>query len=251
MAKDTWKLTTAQVKDLASTLRPLAKKITVRDRSGKPGARRAEPGVESSEVLVLVLGPDDAVMTRTRVSRRPDQRALEKVLLGANVAADRLDQPGVGPSPPLTRAETSLLDEAGLVDAPGGTEQFDRTQVEYDLLMRESLSLAVAARDLKVGQSRLRQRLSPRVRTLYGVKDGERAWRIPRFQFAQKGRLVRNIDKVIPRIRPDAHPLVVYRWFAEPHQDLVAADGQAPMTPLAWLDAGLAYSAVGDLATEI
>lgn len=251
MAQDTWKLTTAQIKEVESQLRSMAKKLAVRDRPAKTARGRQDLGDEVSEVLVLALGPDEAVMTRTRVARRPDQRALEKVLLGASVAADRLDDASVGPSPPLTSAEASLLDAAGLVDAPGGTEAFDRTLVEYDLMLRESVSLAVAARELKVSESRLRQRLSPDVRTLYGVKDGERAWRIPRFQFAQKGRLVRNIDKVLPRIRPDAHPLVVVRWFTEPHQDLVADDASAPMTPLAWLDARLDPGVVSELAAEI
>ncbi len=252
MAQDTWKLTTEQRKNVSSALRTLTKKISARDRAADVSRRRAgSAGGDASEVLVLVLGPDGAVLARTKVTRRPDHQTLQAVMLGANVAADRLARRVVAPSPPLTAGEGALLDEAGLVEEPDGGEQLERGLIEFDLLVRESLSLAEAARRLKVSQSRLRQRLSPDVRTLYGIKCGERAWRIPTFQFAKKGRLVRNIDKVLPRIRPDAHPLAVYRWFAEPHQDLVVGDEETPLTPLVWLDAGYDRNVVGELAAEI
>jgi len=228
MAEDTWELSPAQLKDIRKLAVPA--------------------GAHKREVLVLVVGPDAAVATRASLPDKPDRRTLEKVLLGASVAADRLDRPHAAPSPPLSPADAALLDDAGLTDDDRGMDQFDRSLVEFDLLIRESLTMAEAARELNVGHSRLRQRLSPGVRTLYGVKEGAREWRLPSFQFAKR-RLVRNIDKVLPSIRRDAHPLAVHRWFTEPHQDLVV-DGKA-VSPRVWLEAGEDFELVRELAAEI
>jgi hypothetical protein len=118
------------------------------------------------------------------------------------------------------------------------------------MLLGESLSLDAAARTLAVSTGRLRQRLAPGERTLYGIKEG-RAWKIPRFQFASKGRLVRGIDQVLPRIRPDAHPLAVAAWFSTPHQDLVVGEDDERVTPRGWLLAGRDPGAVAELAEEI
>jgi hypothetical protein len=88
-------------------------------------------------------------------------------------------------------------------------------------------------------------------RTLFGIKDG-RSWRLPRFQFdAKKKKLVRGIDKVLPRIRLDAHPLEVVTWFSIPHQDLVVGENEEPVTPLDWLAGGRSPETVAQLADEI
>ena len=128
-----------------------------------------------------------------------------------------------------------MLDEAGFADAPRNADAggaLERSRIELELLLRESLTLEEAARALAVSSGRLRQRLGPTERTLYGIKEG-RAWRIPKFQFASKGKLVRGIDRVLPRIRPDAHPLAVAAWFSTPHQDLVIGEREERVTPRA------------------
>jgi hypothetical protein len=203
------------------------------------------------EVLVLVLGPHGGLVSRRTVQgRRLDLRELGLRLAGAEAAVDGLAKEPVVQSPSLTAAEAAMLDDAGLVegsrDRPAA---FEKSRIEFELLVNESFPLERAAKILGVNPSRLRQRLVQR--TLYGIKEG-RSWRIPTFQFDAKGKkLVRGIEKVLPKIRPDAHPLAVATWFANPHQDLVVGDEEKPVTPLQWLSGGSSIDVVAELANEI
>jgi hypothetical protein len=177
-------------------------------------------------------------------------RELRLRLAGAQAAVEPLvAAPPTLHVPQLSGAEASMLDEAGFREAKsGGTGALERSRIELEILLRESLSVDEAASLLHVSTGRLRQRLS--ARTLYGVKEG-RAWRLLRFQFDKKGKLVRGIDQVLPHIRADAHPLAVARWFSTPHQDLVAGEEEERVTPLQWLSAGLAAGEVAELIQEI
>jgi hypothetical protein len=184
------------------------------------------------EVVIFVLSAVGAVVGRTEVrGRPPDAQALRALLVGANVAAGRLATGPVEPAPPLGAAESAVLNEAGLVDGSEEVDPLERAQIELALLVRESLSIEEAARALGVSAGRLRQRLAPSVRTLYGIKLGGRAWRLPRFQF-RKGRLVRNIAQVLPSIDP-MRIRFRFTWFASPHQDLVVGDDEKRVTPIA------------------
>jgi hypothetical protein len=203
------------------------------------------------DVLLLVLGPHGGFVSRRTVQGRPlNLRELGLRLAGAEVAVEGLAGERAVQSPPLTAAEAAVLDEGGLVegdrDRPGA---FEKSRIEFELLVKESFTLAKAAKILGVNPSRLRQRLAER--TLYGFKE-ERSWRIPTFQFdAKRKKLVRGIDHVAPKIRADAHPLAVARWFTKQHQDLVVGDDETPVTPLQWLSGGNSVDVVADLATEI
>jgi hypothetical protein len=211
----------------------------------------AAPADGRDDVLVLVLGPQGGVVSRRSLrGRKLDLRELGLRLFGAEVAVEGLAEEAAVQSPPLTEAEASLLDQAGFVesenDRPGA---FERSRIEFELLVSQSLTLEKAAKILAVNPSRLRQRLA--LRTLYGIKEG-RSWRLPTFQFdARRKKLVRGIDKVVPQIRPDAHPLAVASWFSAPHQDLVTGDEDEPVSPLRWLAAGGSVETVAQLATEI
>jgi len=143
------------------------------------------------------------------------------------------------------------FEEAGLVEGPMDVPSaLERTRIELEVLVRNSLTIEEAAKALRVSTSRIRQRLSSKHPTLYGIKEG-RGWRIPRFQFESKGRLVRGIDAVMLHVRRDAHPVVVRDWFTTPHQDLVVGDDDERVTPRAWLSAGRSPDAVAALADEI
>ena len=87
------------------------------------------------------------------------------------------------------------MDQAGLVegllDAPDALE---RSRMELEVLVRSSFTTEEAAKVLRMSTSRIRQSLSSRHRTLYGIKEGLE-WRIPRFQFTSKGKLVRGIER--------------------------------------------------------
>lgn len=216
-------------------------------------ALKGRSPVDEDEVVVIVLSRHAALVSHTTVKGRAlDVRELRRRMAGAELAVERLaDANPVVDTPALARSEATMLDAAGFVD-PGNDAggALERSRIELDMLLRESLTLDEAARSLSVSQGRLRQRLAPNVRTLYGIKDG-RAWRIPKFQFASKGKLVRGIERVLPRIRPDAHPLAVAAWFSTPHQDLVIGADDERVTPRAWLLAGGDPDVVAELAVEV
>src|SRR5215813_5175036 len=173
----------------------------------------------ADEVLVMVVTRQGALVRASRVHGRAiDARELHLQLAAAEAAVEEVARTPPAPaSPQLTSADAAMLDEAGMVEGPLDVPSpLERTRIELELLVRSSLTIDEAAKALGVNTSRIRQRLSPKHRTLCGIKHG-RGWRIPRFQFESKNRLVRNIDKVLPHIRYDAHPLEIREWFTMPH----------------------------------
>jgi hypothetical protein len=208
------------------------------------------PRDQSDDVVVLVIGRGQALVGRPRSrGRAPDVRNVGRWV---EAAVDGLTAEGSAPiATGLSAAEAAMLDEVGFGE---GKEQkpsaLERSRIEYELMLRESLSVEDAAERLGVTASRLRQRLCSDERSIFGIKDG-RAWRIPAFQFQRPGRLVRNIDKVLPHVRPDAHPLAVKTWFLTPHPDLALEEDVEPLAPRAWLAAGRPVEAVAALAQEI
>ncbi len=209
--------------------------------------------VADDEVVVVVVGRDRALVSRTHVRGRPvDLREMRLRLAGVEAAVEKVASSPRPDAPSLSAAEASLLDEAGFGEEPSdAVAALDRSRIDLEIMLGESLSLEEAAKALGLKTtSRLRQRLSAAERTLYGIKEG-RGWRIPKFQFAGRGKLVRGIDKVLPRVRVDAHPIAVQRWFTSPHQDLVVGDDEHPVSPIAWLSAGGSTEEVAALAAEI
>lgn len=226
-------------------------------QKGKAKPGKAKPyevklrnsGLHADEAVVVVYVNDTVLVTRTRRKTDDNRRDLALRLTGAVAAvAGILEQRSEPSPPPLSLAESELLDSAGLPELdPDQPNPLDSARIELGMLIAESLLLDDAAKSLHVSSSRLRQRLT--ARTLYGIKE-DGAWRLPRFQFQGRGKLLRNIDKVLPSVRPGAHPLAVARWFQLPHQDLVAPAG-GPVSPRAWLAAGWPPQEVADLASEI
>lgn len=213
---------------------------------GKPAAARAGGG----DVVVVVMGPDGAVAGRPGATGRTF--TLAEVTRWVQAAVEELSAEAAStPAPELSAGDAALLDRAGFAGGrPGAPGALEMSRVEYEVLLRESPTLEAAARELGVSPSRLRQRLSARERTLLGVKDG-RGWRIPRFQFQARGRLVRGLERVLPSVRRDAHPLAIRVWFTAPHPDLSVGDDGRPVSPLAWLAAGHPPATVAELAVEI
>ncbi len=226
--------------------------LSGRDQTVEVGFEGARGVVKDDEILVVVFGAHGGVVSRSTVRGRPvSWRELRLRLAGAEVAVERLAaQPELG-SPPLSPAEASVLDKLGFVERERGMPgALEKSQIEYDMLLGNSFTLEQAAKMLGLkNPSRLRQRLG--LRTLYGVKEGG-AWRLPRFQFdVKQKKVVRGIEQVFPRIRPDAHALEVATWFSLPHQDLVVGDDDERVTPLAWLASGRSPETVANLADEV
>lgn len=233
-------------------------RATAKLRSADHGRVIRAKGVEgvvdaADEVLVVVVTQHSALIRRSRLPGRTlGARELELQLAGAEAAiAEVARSMPLAAGPQLSAAEAAVLDEAGLAEGPADLPSaLERSRIELELLVRGSLTIEDAARALGVSTSRIRQRLSPSRRTLYGIKDG-RSWRIPKFQFESRGKLVRGIGAVMPHVRRDADPVAVRDWFTTPHQDLVMGDDDERVTPRAWLSSGRPVEIVAELAEEI
>lgn len=168
--------------------------------------------------------------------------------------ADALEEivplhPSPDPAAELSDDEQALLAAGGMRLEPlphGVAHPLVRAAAQYAALVGSSLSVAQAAAHLHVAESRVRQRLGER--TLYGIKRSGR-WRLPRFQFASRG-VVRGIERVLPRLASDLHPLAVVGWFTTPNPDLVVGDDERSVSPLDWLNAGLSADTVAALAED-
>lgn len=157
------------------------------------------------------------------------------------------------PALELPAEELALLREGGFSfqrDFAGNQDPALRGALEFTALIASALSSRDAARLLGVNASRIRQRLTARTPTLYGVKQrGE--WLLPKFQFAGKAE-VPGLDQVVPKLDPTLNPVAVARWFHSPNPDLIveADDGQA-MSPRHWLLAGHSPKEVARLAEDL
>lgn len=193
--------------------------------------------------------PERMPAAKPRTSAKPERALSAKP--SARARPRPMAKQGAPAKLKLTAAETVLLEGAGLGEAANDAPSaLERSRIELEVLIRNSFTIDEAAKALGVSTSRIRQRLSSKHPTLYGIKVG-RGWRIPRFQFDAKGKLVRGLDVVIPHIRRDAQPVAVRAWFTTPHQDLVVGHDDEFVTPKTWLSAGRSVDAVADLAAEI
>jgi hypothetical protein len=140
------------------------------------------------------------------------------------------------PTRSLTPAEAAALAAGGADLRPLGAEEPGpraATAAAYGALLAGGLTVAEAAARLDVDPSRVRHRLADR--TLWGIRL-RAGWRLPAVQFADDGGMVPGLDRVLPAIPADLHPVAVWRWLTTPIPDL-SLDG-SPAAPLPWLAAG-------------
>lgn len=116
-----------------------------------------------------------------------------------------------------------------------------RTRQRFALLFANSLDVLTVAQLLREPLPVTEERLTGR--RLYGF-DSKIGWRVPAFQFSQ-GRIVRNLDHVVPRLRQDLHPLEVVNWFHRDNPDL------QHVSPVTWLQAGGDVGIVAHLAEYV
>ena len=132
----------------------------------------------------------------------------------------------------------------------GSDDPVLRGALEFSALIASALSSKQAAKLLGVDATRIRQRLTARRPTLYGVKwRGE--WLLPHFQFAGKAE-VPGLGVVVPQLDSSLNPVAVARWFQAPNPDLLveAGDGKAA-SPREWLLAGHSAKEVARLAEDL
>jgi hypothetical protein len=122
-------------------------------------------------------------------------------------------------------------------EALGCDDPVFRGALDFSALIASALSAKQAATMLGVDPSRIRQRLTGRPRSLFGVKrHGE--WLLPRFQFSGETE-VPGISRIAPHLDPHLNPVAVARWFLSPNPDLVVDEGDGqPVSPRDWLVSG-------------
>lgn len=120
-----------------------------------------------------------------------------------------------------------------------------RTRQRATLLFANSLDMPTVAKLLGESLPGTEERLMQR--SLYGF-GSDLGLRVPAFQFVE-GRVVRNLDRVVPHLRGDLHPLEVVNWFHGENPDLQLNDRQ--VSPVAWLEAGGDAGVVARLAEGV
>lgn len=143
--------------------------------------------------------------------------------------------PNPEPAHFFTPAQRTALTEAGLDLSPRGADEPDyraRSVAAQAVLAESALSVADAARLLRVDPSRVRHRLAGR--RLAGWKD-QGGWRLPAWQFTRDG-VLPGLDAVLAAVPEDEPPLAVAAFMARTQDQLVVA-GEA-VTPREWLLAG-------------
>src|SRR5262245_28067506 len=141
MSAGTVKLGQAQLQGLTA-LRRAVRKLPVRS-AAELRLGEADPGADDREVVVVVLGSSGGLVARTELATAVPRHALRTVLLGAEVAAERLAaRPmATAEAPPLPAGEAAVLDRAGLVTGKGEADPLARASIDLDLMLRESPTL--------------------------------------------------------------------------------------------------------------
>jgi hypothetical protein len=156
------------------------------------------------------------------------------------------------PKGEFTDRERRLLTEGELEIEPlgaGSEDPIELAAAEFAKLRNDSLTAEEAAGILHVSDGRIRQRLTSRPPSLFGIKvNGD--WRIPKFQFAGT-ELVPGIEHVIGRLRTGLSPVSLWRWFSSPNPDLTADEEDRPLSPLEWLRIGRPAQVVAALAADL
>lgn len=127
--------------------------------------------------------------------------------------------------------DAMLLDQAGFVDDPAAAAaaRLDRDR-RMCVLVSRSLSVTEAAERLGVSSPRIRQRLTDG--TLWAFSSGAGRLLLPPAQFTATG-AVPHLEKVIPLLATDLHPLTVQALLTQP-QPTLTVEGR-PTSIARWL----------------
>lgn len=149
-------------------------------------------------------------------------------------------------APELSEHDARILGEAGFVgDHVAATAGSIDRDIRMAELVRSSLSVDAAADRLGVTPARVRQRIS--AGTLW-VYDSGRNRLLPPAQFTATGE-VPHLDKIMPSIAKDLHPLTVQALLTQPQESLIV-DGR-PVSIVAWLTGSAGTVADVDQAREV
>lgn len=191
--------------------------------------------------------PSLARKIRKMLATYRERRMIEELLVKESmpVAYEETEE--------LTAAEQAILRRGGanLKDSDFGAEDpLLRGKSEYLSLLEASLTTAQTAKLLGVNESRVRQRLTSRPPSLFGIKRGAE-WLIPSFQF-EGGKIIPHLERVIAKLDANLHPVSFWRWFTSPDVDLAAKDSpEGGFSPREWLLRGLAVADVEESAEDL
>ncbi|WP_087587921.1 hypothetical protein [Prescottella equi] len=148
--------------------------------------------------------------------------------------------------PALSEHDAGLLEAAGFITDPAAAAA---ARVDRDIRMQDlvhsSLSVTEAAQRLVVTTARIRQRLAEG--TLWAFDSGRHRL-LPPAQFTADG-AVPHIEKVLPWLGKDLHPLTVQALLTQPQPSLVV-DGR-PVSIVAWLTGFAGTDAEVEQAVEV
>jgi hypothetical protein len=137
----------------------------------------------------------------------------------------------------LSEAEAALFDQSDFAE---DDDAYARVTVEtlgrIARLINTAYSASQVAELLGVNESRVRQRRGDR--TLWAIQD-RGGWVFPALQFEdEEGRRgqMRGLDRVLPALPADLHPVSVAGFLTTPQPDL-RVEGP-PVSPLDWLRSG-------------
>lgn len=121
------------------------------------------------------------------------------------------------PGPALSEHDAALLDEAGFtVDPAAATAARLDLHIRMQDLVQRSLSVPDAAERLGVSTARIRQRLTEG--TLWAFASGHTRL-LPPAQFTETG-AVPHLERVMPLVAKDLHPLTVQALLTQPQPTL-------------------------------
>lgn len=135
----------------------------------------------------------------------------------------------------LTEHELKLLRDGGFPKVTKTVSLSNNLTIvagEIGVMIASALSQKDAAHLMGVDESRIRQRISQG--TLYAISGDYNKKVLPRFQFTDTGTLP-GLEKVLPVINKDAHPMAVQRFFLTVSEDLYSKEMKAPLSPRDWL----------------
>ena len=172
----------------------------------------------------------------------------EFVELAAHVIRRGRVHPPIDPVTELDSETRRMFEEGGMTFSPlasGEDVSVVETATEFARLLADSGTIREVA--IRIGLTEGRVRQMRRARELFSIREDE-TWRIPWFQI-EGDRIVRGLNRVIPELPPDIHPVAAFRMLTLPNPDLELQD--TAVSPIAWLRSGADPSPIVELAADL
>ncbi|NOZ53918.1 MAG: hypothetical protein GXP08_12440 [Gammaproteobacteria bacterium] len=151
----------------------------------------------------------------------------------------------------ISENELKVLEEGGFPPVIGDASLSDNMAIiagEVGVMIAGAMSQSQAAQLMGVDESRIRQRISHG--TLYAMKGNHNKKVLPRFQFMDTG-VIPGLEKILPAINKDAHPVAVQRFFVTANDDLYSNELKTNLSPRDWLISAHSPDPIQCMATDL